>query len=42
MKLKSLTAADATAVNPPPKRPRGRIVKQNPPRRVITGRGWVA
>lgn len=42
MKLKSLTSPDATAVNPPPKRPRERPVKRNPPRRVITGRGWVA
>ncbi len=41
MKLKSLTGADATAVNPP-KRTRARPVKRNPPRRVITGRGWIA
>lgn len=41
MKLKSLTSPDATAVNPP-KRGRNKPVKRNPPRRIITGRGWVA
>jgi hypothetical protein len=40
--MKRLTAADATAVNPP-RRARRRPVKTNPPRpRIITGRGWVA
>jgi hypothetical protein len=41
MKLKSLSSPDATAVDQT-KRPRGKPVKRNPPRRVITGRGWVA
>lgn len=43
MKLKSLTAADATAVNPPKRVARRKGRTSNPPKpRIISGRGWVA